>query len=93
MDINDSNGGYVKSIRIKKNTPEIVEGEEIGYIEQIITGVDPGKGFYDNYLCNHPEIVKIGLAYECQKVGSIDAAENDICCDYIITEENIYERD
>lgn len=52
-----------------------------------------GKGFYDNYLCNHPEIVKIGLAYECQKVGSIDAAENDICCDYIITEENIYERD
>lgn len=50
-----------------------------------------GKGFYDRYFELHPNCVKIGLAYECQKADMIDTTDNDIKCDYIITEDAIYE--
>lgn len=51
-----------------------------------------GKGFYDRYLSKHPSVIKVGLAYECQKTEHIDTDANDIKCDFIITEEKIYER-
>lgn len=51
-----------------------------------------GKGFYDRYLAKHPSVIKVGIAYECQKTEHIDTDVNDIKCDFIITEEKIYER-
>ncbi len=50
-----------------------------------------GGGYYDRYLLEHPDTVKIALAYELQKTGRIEISEHDIRPDLIITEENIYE--
>ena len=50
-----------------------------------------GGGYYDRYLKSHPASFKIALAYECQRVDTIEAKSHDIRPDLIITEEKIYE--
>ena len=50
-----------------------------------------GGGFYDRYLDSHTFSCKLGIAYEEQKVDSIDDKdEHDIRPDIIVTEKNIY---
>ncbi len=50
-----------------------------------------GGGFYDKYLESHTVLCKVGIAYEEQKVDSIDDKdEHDIRPDIIVTEKNIY---
>lgn len=53
--------------------------------------IGQGGGFYDAYLSEHPDIVKIALAYECQRVDMIPSEDFDVRPDIIITEEKIYE--
>ena len=48
-----------------------------------------GSGYYDKYLVK-TKALKIGLAYECQKMENIITDGNDVRMDYIITEENVY---
>ena len=49
-----------------------------------------GKGFYDRYLKNFPELITIALAYECQIVDSIAYEPHDICPQYIFAACQIY---
>lgn len=50
-----------------------------------------GGGFYDRYLHSHTFACKIGLAYDEQKVDSVDDKdEHDVRPDIIVTEKNIY---
>lgn len=37
-----------------------------------------GKGFYDKYLADKPDLHTIAIGFDCQMVESIDADENDI---------------
>ena len=48
-----------------------------------------GRGYYDRYLAN-TKALKIGVAYECQKVDLIEVNATDIAMDYIITEAKTY---
>ena len=50
-----------------------------------------GKGYYDRYLENI-DALKIGVAYENQKLEHIVTEAYDISLDMIITEENIYQK-
>ena len=50
--------------------------------------IGQGKGYYDKYL-TQCECLKIGLAFECQKIDFI-AEEYDIDADMIITECFVY---
>ncbi len=56
--------------------------------------VGMGAGYYDRALTNlAPDSpVKIGLAYEMQRVDQIASREWDIPMDLVITEENIYQQ-
>ena len=58
------------------------EGYRIGY----------GGGFYDAFIAKNSNRIgmKIGLAYECQKVDSIPKEEHDQKLDIVITEKNVY---
>ncbi|MFN4245503.1 MAG: 5-formyltetrahydrofolate cyclo-ligase [Brevinematia bacterium] len=58
------------------------EGYRIGY----------GGGFYDTFLSKNSKRIglKIGLAYECQKIKYIPKEKHDQKLDIIITEKNIY---
>lgn len=49
-----------------------------------------GKGHYDRYLSTHPEVLKVGIAFEFQIVKELPWEEHDVAMNYLITEKNIY---
>ena len=50
-----------------------------------------GKGYYDRYLQKNMEIIKMGIAFECQKwENGIPYENTDIPLDIIITETECY---
>ncbi|MDO5845385.1 MAG: 5-formyltetrahydrofolate cyclo-ligase [Methanocorpusculum sp.] len=54
-------------------------GNRIGY----------GAGYYDRFLEQHPEPVRIGMAYACQEVACVPAEPFDIKMHYVVTEDGI----
>jgi 5-formyltetrahydrofolate cyclo-ligase len=48
-----------------------------------------GSGYYDRFLCAHPKIHRIGIAFSCQEFEVIPSDENDIRMDLIVTENDI----
>lgn len=48
-----------------------------------------GRGYYDRWFTQHPNTLKIALAYECQIVSDIPAEQYDICVDMIISEKRL----
>ncbi|MEG1536264.1 MAG: 5-formyltetrahydrofolate cyclo-ligase [Clostridia bacterium] len=53
--------------------------------------VGKGKGFYDRFFASC-ECFKLGLAYSCQEIDSIDADNFDKKLDIIVTEKEVIER-
>lgn len=49
-----------------------------------------GGGYYDRYLPRCEKAVKIGIAFEAQRVEKIDTDQYDRAMDIIITEEKVY---
>lgn len=50
-----------------------------------------GGGYYDKYVNSHQVLYKIGIAYDEQKVDSIDdISDNDVKPDIIITQKDVY---
>jgi 5-formyltetrahydrofolate cyclo-ligase len=49
-----------------------------------------GKGFYDRFLEEHKNLVKIGIAYDFQVFDELETDIWDIPLDYVITETTIY---
>ncbi len=54
--------------------------------------VGHGGGFYDRYLAGR-EIVKIGVAFDCQAVEDADFEDFDISLDALVTEKRIIDAD
>ncbi len=52
------------------------EGNRLGY----------GAGYYDRFLCRHPHLQRIGIAFSCQRLEKIPAEKNDVKMDCIVTE-------
>ena len=50
-----------------------------------------GKGYYDRFLKNK-DTLKIGAAFSCQQVDSIEVKKTDVKMDVIITEKDILEK-
>ncbi len=50
-----------------------------------------GKGFYDRYLREYPDIIKVGLAFKEQVLEKVPIEEQDEKMDYIITENDVYD--
>lgn len=57
--------------------------------DESLNRLGKGKGYYDRFFakCN---CRKIGVAFEAQKVDSIDADKFDVKLDMIVTEGNVY---
>lgn len=52
------------------------EGNRLGY----------GGGFYDRYFAAHPEVLRVGLAYEGQLCPRLPHTEGDMPLDALVTE-------
>ncbi|MDD3049135.1 MAG: 5-formyltetrahydrofolate cyclo-ligase [Bacilli bacterium] len=51
--------------------------------------IGQGKGYYDRYL-KQTQALKIGVAFDVQKVNAFPVDEYDVPLDYIVTETKIY---
>ncbi|MDD7177473.1 MAG: 5-formyltetrahydrofolate cyclo-ligase [Lachnospiraceae bacterium] len=52
-----------------------------------------GKGYYDRYFASHPELVRVGVAFECQLSEKLSdcCEETDVRLEYVQTECCCYE--
>src|SRR5574343_535759 len=77
--------------KMQKNVtiPEIILIPLVAFNEQCFR-IGYGGGFYDKYLKNK-SILKIGIAFEMQKVNFIPE-NHDIQLNYIFTEKRIYRK-
>lgn len=51
-----------------------------------------GGGWYDRFLAFQSDSKKIGLAFHCQRVGSIPAQSHDVPMDIIVTERYVIKK-
>lgn len=49
-----------------------------------------GRGYYDRYMMEHTEAVKVGIAFEMQVADEIPVEKFDISMDYMVTEKRIW---
>ena len=51
-----------------------------------------GKGYYDRYFAAHPELVRVGVAFECQLSEELSACcdATDVRLDYVQTQRCCY---
>lgn len=45
-----------------------------------------GGGYYDRYLSAHPDLRRVGVAHECQRVAAVPVADNDVPLPAVVTE-------
>ncbi len=51
-----------------------------------------GGGFYDKFLSGHPELIKIGVAYDAQVFDELETEGHDIKVDMVITENRVFRK-
>ena len=71
----------------------IIRPEEIDVVLVPCVGFDEagnrlghGGGYYDRYLPQCPQAIKILVAFEAQRLDAVCAGENDVAIDIIVTE-------
>jgi 5-formyltetrahydrofolate cyclo-ligase len=83
--------GIPEPISTKKFYPDILLVPLVGY-DNDLNRLGYGGGFYDRYIEKIEKIkkvIKIGLAFSCQKIKNIPLNQYDKKLDFIITEKEI----
>ena len=83
--------GIPEPISSKKFHPDILLVPLVGY-DNDLNRLGYGGGFYDRYIEKIEKIkkvIKIGLAFSCQKIKNMPLSKYDKKLDYIITEKEI----
>ena len=83
--------GIPEPVSSKILYPDILLVPLVGYDDNL-NRLGYGGGFYDRYIEKIEKIkkvVKIGLAFSCQKIASVPMTKYDKKLDFIITEEKI----
>ena len=83
--------GIPEPISSKKFYPDILLVPLVGY-DNDLNRLGYGGGFYDRYIKKIEKIkkvIKIGLAFSCQKIKNMPLSKYDKKLDFIITEKGI----
>ena len=83
--------GIPEPISSKKFYPDILLVPLVGY-DNDYNRLGYGGGFYDRYIEKIEKIkkvIKIGLAFSCQKIKNIPLNQYDKKLDFIVTEKEI----
>ena len=83
--------GIPEPISSKKFHPDILLVPLVGY-DNDLNRLGYGGGFYDRYIEKIEKIkkvIKIGLAFSCQKIKNMPLSKYDKKLDFIITEKEI----
>lgn len=87
---------------VREPIPEVCSVVDPGRVDCVLVpgrGVDErgdrlgrGKGYYDRFLDRlAPEVPRIGLFFECQRVGLLPIQDHDHRLNFAVTEERVYE--
>lgn len=57
------------------------KGDRIGF----------GRGYYDRFFSEHPDIIRVGVCYEAQLTDKIEPKDTDVPMNMIVTEKRIME--
>ncbi len=95
---NDLRNGYMGILEPIEGLPECISNEGVIIVpgnafDQKCHRTGYGKGFYDRYLEKHPNLTKIGLAFDFQLFDELESDCYDIPMDYVITEKLIIKRE
>ena len=60
-------------------------------VDKTGTRLGYGGGYYDRFFAKHPDILKVGLAYEGQIAEILPREDTDIPLDAVVTERGIYD--
>ena len=69
---------------------EIIIVPLVGFDENL-NRIGQGGGYYDRYLVKS-KAIKIGVAFEVQKLKEIQVEDFDVRLDYIVSEKKVYHR-
>jgi 5-formyltetrahydrofolate cyclo-ligase len=72
--------------------PDLIIIPLLGF-DAALNRIGQGGGHYDRYLAAHPHAVRIGLAWEGQRVDSIDVRPWDVPLDALLTETSFHVKD
>ena len=72
--------------------PDIILVPMLGF-DAAFNRIGQGGGNYDRYLAAHPRAARIGVAWEAQRVDSIDPHPWDVPMDAILTEAGFHVKD
>ena len=78
-------------IKIEPLDLDVILVPMVGFYKMYRMGY--GKGYYDRYL-KQTKAIKIGVAFDCQKMDSMTIKKSDVAMDLIITEsKTIWKQD
>ena len=90
--VTSSWGGKQPCGKAEAVIPNIILVPLLGY-DAAFNRIGQGGGHYDRYLAAHPQAARIGVAWEAQRVDSIDANPWDVPMDAILTEAGFHVKD
>jgi 5-formyltetrahydrofolate cyclo-ligase len=72
--------------------PDVILVPLLGF-DAAFSRIGQGGGHYDRYLAAHPHACRIGIAWEGQRVDSIDAQPWDVPLDAVLTDTDFHVKD
>jgi 5-formyltetrahydrofolate cyclo-ligase len=85
-------GGVQPSETAAAVSPDVIVVPLLAF-DADLNRIGQGGGHYDRYLAANPRACRIGLAWEGQRVDTIDPQPWDIALDAILTETKFYKKD
>jgi 5-formyltetrahydrofolate cyclo-ligase len=85
-------GGEQPDNRARVETPDLILVPLLAF-DAAFNRVGQGGGHYDRYLAAHPSALRIGLAWDFQRVDAIAPQPWDVPLDAVLTERAFYVKD
>jgi 5-formyltetrahydrofolate cyclo-ligase len=85
-------GGEQPDVGMLEAKPDLILVPLVAF-DADLNRVGQGGGHYDRYLAAHPSALRIGIAWDFQRVDTIQAQPWDIPLDAVLTERAFYMKD
>ncbi len=85
-------GGQQPAATAERVEPDLILVPMLGF-DHAFNRIGQGGGYYDRYLAAHPRALRIGIAWDVQRLDHIDARPWDVAMDAILTETSFHVKD
>lgn len=79
----------IETADLKSGKIDLIICPGVGF-DYKLNRIGHGKGYYDRFLMDSENIIKIGLAYKIQMADNVYPDNHDVPMDIVVTEEKTY---